>query len=738
MSIPPTATPNPSPKELVRSSELPTESSNKHVSAPSSTTGSSAITPAVLLNHNGTYPIDNLLTDNAGEDNNVVQELDNHVTAGDYNGSSNANTPRLPPTNIGSLDLETELSDTNSVLDAPYLPSTMTSLTLQHPASKAPRRSFSTKVISDPSLPSERLPIDLAANNYPDRQQKIDHSSSLAKFHKIGTSSSTETTLRHTPYPRTRSHGALHYAGMNETLEEERSKGLADSAENPESGARQEAFSTENRTRSSSRSSQSRVEKRIEATLAGPEPSSNARSRKSSHILGLFKENTASSDVKRGQEKSRKSSSSPIEESSFPDMQEQGSPLSRHDGPSDVHSESTRRPQYGPARERSSYHVTKPSNNEVRAAIDGQTPRATSPSKTSAGALGAFQISDAVSKDDHAHGSGNPSNSNDSTSANGLPLRLLEEIKDHHNLAAPFHDKFRSSQPKTTGPCLSAEDVDFGSNQQEVAASDQDGGMVTSLSKYSVGPAEEEEESDKEHISSALYFPHQAPSPDALQDVSIDEQRKTKEAQQNIDTQLPEPAISDADAERLPVEDVDIALQSRNENRYLHGDLQKARPTSGDFDYGMAPESAISSASESEYESLEENVPPRSRENSGLGDGETTPRASPTARKSFLQSRRKKTHRAPAAPLGAVELKPYNHQVGGHTNLFRFSKRAVCKQLSNRENVFYEVVEREHPALLKFLPRYDHPRSLPLHTVYFVLIISATLAFMTNRVSLSV
>ncbi|KAI5291945.1 hypothetical protein KEM52_006731 [Ascosphaera acerosa] len=62
---------------------------------------------------------------------------------------------------------------------------------------------------------------------------------------------------------------------------------------------------------------------------------------------------------------------------------------------------------------------------------------------------------------------------------------------------------------------------------------------------------------------------------------------------------------------------------------------------------------------------------------------------------------------APApGPIGAVELKPYKHQVGGHTTVFRFSRRAICKQLNNRENIFYERIERRHPELLVFLPRY--------------------------------
>ncbi|KAJ8124566.1 hypothetical protein O1611_g9074 [Lasiodiplodia mahajangana] len=60
----------------------------------------------------------------------------------------------------------------------------------------------------------------------------------------------------------------------------------------------------------------------------------------------------------------------------------------------------------------------------------------------------------------------------------------------------------------------------------------------------------------------------------------------------------------------------------------------------------------------------------------------------------------------PRVPLEAIELIPYKHQVGGHTTIWRFSKRAVCKQLNNRENEFYENIERYHPDLLPFLPRY--------------------------------
>lgn len=55
---------------------------------------------------------------------------------------------------------------------------------------------------------------------------------------------------------------------------------------------------------------------------------------------------------------------------------------------------------------------------------------------------------------------------------------------------------------------------------------------------------------------------------------------------------------------------------------------------------------------------------------------------------------------------GVVALKPYKHQVGGHNPIFRFSERAVCKPLANKENEFYETIESKHPELLPFMPKY--------------------------------
>ncbi|GJJ07628.1 hypothetical protein Clacol_001832 [Clathrus columnatus] len=53
--------------------------------------------------------------------------------------------------------------------------------------------------------------------------------------------------------------------------------------------------------------------------------------------------------------------------------------------------------------------------------------------------------------------------------------------------------------------------------------------------------------------------------------------------------------------------------------------------------------------------------------------------------------------------LPHVPLKPFKNQVGGHSAIYKFTKRAP---LVSRENLFYEAVEREAPPLLAFIPRY--------------------------------
>lgn len=54
----------------------------------------------------------------------------------------------------------------------------------------------------------------------------------------------------------------------------------------------------------------------------------------------------------------------------------------------------------------------------------------------------------------------------------------------------------------------------------------------------------------------------------------------------------------------------------------------------------------------------------------------------------------------------SVELTPFKHKVGGHTAIFRFSHRAVCKALVKNENLWYEAIELRHEELLPYMPKY--------------------------------
>ena len=675
---------------------------NGDVSSPAPSPESTTITPINFPGHNGNVLPSKSLRDVAGYETYLPDIPGEHAARPSYEGSD-PNTPRLPPTMNGNSDLEIvpqepldPAQSSSNILDS-----------LSNSSSKPQLRP--SKASTNPSLSSSH-------NRYPRSLNPLQESSQPIQDHPNG-----QDDLGVAPYleqsqrrinsdppashpisiprtPRTKPQGISVHTRMSGSWGRELSHALNGGGADQASEAREEAFA-ENRNRSLSRSSQGRVEKRIEATLADAEPSSHARSRKSSHTLGLFKENNASQGARRGQDRSRTASDNAIDASmimnkphneNLPQDGQRGRPMPlRHER--DVPGGNTERPvsvHSEHAHRNVKHHDSSLQDSTVvpiarsrGSPLSGPHGNTGPPVDTSKGSLAdRFEkVGDAAKRK--------------------IPPRLLEEIRNFHNLAAPFHDKFRSTQPKSTTPGVDFEDKNPLSPHLDALLNNPSNRNILNSSQALEDPENEDEEA--EHISSALYYPHEAPSPDALEDVSIDDARKAKEAQIDMDTRLPEAAISMSDENEVPSEDVDIALQVHNKNRYLHGDMQQA---------GQPLESGVSSASESEYESLEEAGRPSMQEDSSLTDNaEATPRASPNSRKSYLLSRTRKTRRAPAAPLRAVELKPYNHQVGGHTTVFRFSKRAVCKQLSNRENEFYEVVEREHPDLLKFLPRYGYP-----------------------------
>jgi len=232
-----------------------------------------------------------------------------------------------------------------------------------------------------------------------------------------------------------------------------------------------------------------------------------------------------------------------------------------------------------------------------------------------------------------------------------------------------------------------------------------------------IGGEQDDEESDQETISSAQYIPHRGKSarPSVAPSPTLQEKEEVLVPPLPKDITLRTPLKDAIEAGKPPVPaNVEIALLSEDESQVLHGEIPISRESSDqkDDEIQASIPSHADSYSDTEYASDVSTTSYDSANN--RDDDETTPTATPTAKSNFtdpsLSADRAATESQPQTqPIGAVELKPYNHQVGGHSTVYSFSRQAVCKQLNSKENEFYETVEQYHPELLDFLPRYAIP-----------------------------
>lgn len=431
--------------------------------------------------------------------------------------------------------------------------------------------------------------------------------------------------------------------------------------------------------RSSSRSRRGRVDHSIEANLANAEPASHVRSRKSSHYLGLFKENTTSPDRKRREDRGGKKHD-----------EQQPEPHDKQVGP--VHSEPS------PALERVDVQPQLPQLVEEQHGLRSSKSLSQlsftdvpllSPTAENAPDSQQHAVDDVYKRPYRA-----------------LPLSLLEEIRNFHLTPGGA----RGSSFSRSIPTQYAEGgSDYLSSKDPAQASGLSPSSDTDQGQRR-GSAQFEDEED-EQISSAVYFPHERVT---VSD-EVDQVPSFPQGQPGIETfDIPTKSSHVLVPKRHKVSDeqeahhVDISLRSKNESKYLHGDLQELPAPSLEElnEKSLSVISERSGESESDVVSVDDTsgMSAPDEESSVTDDAEMTPTATPTQRQRFPRPRRKHDS---SAPLGAVELKPYRHQVGGHTTVFRFSRRAVCKQLNNRENEFYERIERRHPEMLMFLPRYD-------------------------------
>lgn len=404
--------------------------------------------------------------------------------------------------------------------------------------------------------------------------------------------------------------------------------------------------------------------KKIEATLPKTEQPSSGRSRKASHFLRVFKDAEGPEEQKReGRSKDRRPNEKAL--STLPEEFDTGAlahSLQQVSRPTSI--------------------IQSPHDRDVESY---------------------FEIPGSAPQD-----VGEAEQTGAKTNKRQLPWPLLEEIRNFTNLTpgalpgssmsrslpASVLDKLHAHASRVSGPQSQEEPVDYFQPKEE--------------SSNQSPASEEDEDSEREQISSALYFPHRqhkAPESSAEEQrrLEMDDSRKSNSIQGKV------PRGWDAGEAVQTPEEVEISLQSQETNQCLHGDIAATASVQKENDKQLtsASQDAISADSESEIESLAESTQSLlGYESSATDDLGTTPTATMTKPEHKTVSA--PPAQPPPAPLGAVELKPYNHQVGGHSTVYRFSRRAVCKQLNNRENEFYETVERHHPELLDFLPRYDH------------------------------
>jgi len=469
--------------------------------------------------------------------------------------------------------------------------------------------------------------------------------------------------------------------------------------------------------RSSSRHGSGSVEKTIEASLSKTEPAQNPRSRKTSHYLGLFKENNPSQENRRRDETAK-------EKTSKENVKDPGTHarLAGEFQQTSPHTESSSSAQGDATLTSEALRGTRPGSTEKRLPpVDGDDIQKGTLLPFSAESI--EPSSSVETTNSLSHGNNEPVRSKEREKGNTasvstrvmthtIPLRLLEEIRNHHNLTPGAE---RGTSFSRSIPTVSAEQSTHhsgGPDSYPISvenSQEQDGATADRDSAEN----EDEEESEKEQISSALYFPHQTPVLDAVERVRSSRETEAGDPCEYSAVSEPESTVLQRRKTELgesPSNKVEIDLHSPDEHRHLHSDLQQPQNPLRDSELQLSTKTSdigSSSASNSDYESPDETAFSSREDDTNLtDDADITPTATPVARAAHASLKSRSPRQHPSAPLGAVELKPYSHQVGGHTTVFRFSRRAVCKQLSNRENEFYETVERRHPELLRFLPRY--------------------------------
>lgn len=424
------------------------------------------------------------------------------------------------------------------------------------------------------------------------------------------------------------------------------------------------------------------VEKSIKNALAGVEP--NNRSRKASHSMGFFKEGLPDDGSRSRDAKNRGRSK---------EDRPRGKPSASAD---------TTRTSMG--------YGCSPSDQLIfhgwARSVDRNSPLEPSFEPKRATTSHEQIVSDLIGKVSTEGDYFDIPRSNDvmqEEKDQKIPPQLLAEIQKHHNLTpgAPKGSSFSASIPVTE-----SEKESTNASARDLRREDHIQSDETELTR--VKSADEEEDSGEERVTSALFVVHQTPhdSPGHAKCGSDESSPAATSDQQKADI----PAAAQQWLEKLEVPSQDIpekyriqdtksrpsAATSEDERRQLHGGA------SSTVQHQEIAGKQVESLSRGEYKIHAEDET--------LGNDDTTARVPRKTESSEESGPTQSTNDSVSIPdpnllCDSVQLIPYGHQVGGHTTMFRFSPRSVCKQLNSRENEFYEKVENYHPKLLPFLPR---------------------------------
>lgn len=305
-----------------------------------------------------------------------------------------------------------------------------------------------------------------------------------------------------------------------------------------------------------------------------------------------------------------------------------------------------------------------------------------------------------------------------------MPPDLLADIRKAHNLTpgGAKGSSFSSSIPVTESERVKPKTP---SDELVHLLFDSENSEPGHVDASQVKSADEEEDSGEEQIASALFVPHKTPheSPDRARGGFDDTLQPTPHDQHKYQKHASPEWLEEHEVPSSKEPEIKVDRHTQNQRATSHRD----EPRRTD-DVSVKPPQRAYKVESEDYTSVE-SILASNTSNSGYDDVTCTGSLNNT---STLEDIYRQPPPPPPLPspqdepkanhaLDAIELIPYRHQVGGHTTMWRFSKRAVCKQLNNGENMFYEKVEHYHPRLLPFLPRYAPFSSLPSLTQAFKL-----------------